>query len=151
MPYVGFGGPIPSVKALPSILRKWASPILPASHFRLSQAMYRPLFVEVRGKGSFEINFPRETEQICTTPGGAAVFGGSTTPIPLSAAELEASTKTPACARTLPLQPSLQRKVAFCRGRGASMASESYNARPAYSKSHLCGFKESQQLFRHST
>src|SRR5271163_2162357 len=55
--------------------------------FRLSQAVYRPLFEEVWGKGSFEINFPRETGQICATPGGAAVFGGSTTPIPLSAAD----------------------------------------------------------------
>jgi cytochrome c peroxidase len=55
--------------------------------FQLSQAVYRPLFEEVWGKGSLEINFPHETEQICTTPGGAAVFGGSTTPIPLSAAD----------------------------------------------------------------
>jgi cytochrome c peroxidase len=55
--------------------------------FRLSQAVYRPLFEEVWGKGSFEINFPCETEQICATPGGAAVFGESTTPIPLSAAD----------------------------------------------------------------
>src|SRR6266852_4339985 len=55
--------------------------------FRLSQAVYRPLFEEVWGKGPFEINFPRETAQICATPGGAAVFGGSTTPIPLSATD----------------------------------------------------------------
>ena len=52
--------------------------------FRLSQAMYRPLFEEVWGKGSFDINFPHETARICATPGGAAVFGGSTRPIPLS-------------------------------------------------------------------
>jgi cytochrome c peroxidase len=51
--------------------------------FRISQAVYRPLFEEVWGKGSFEINFPHETEQIYATPGGAAVFGGSATPIPL--------------------------------------------------------------------
>src|SRR5712691_4213060 len=55
--------------------------------FRLSEAVYRPLFEEVWGKGSFEINFPHETEQICATPGGAAVFGGSVTPVPLSAAD----------------------------------------------------------------
>ena len=55
--------------------------------FRLSQAVYRPLFEEVWGKGSLEINFPHETAQICATPGGAAVFGGSTTPIPLSATD----------------------------------------------------------------
>jgi cytochrome c peroxidase len=52
--------------------------------FRLSQSMYRPLFEEVWGKGSFDINFPHETARICATPGGAAVFGGSTRPIPLS-------------------------------------------------------------------
>src|SRR5713226_4072010 len=55
--------------------------------FQLSQAVYRPLFEEVWGKGSLEINFPHETAQICATPGGAAVFGGSTTPIPLSATD----------------------------------------------------------------
>src|SRR5229473_4659720 len=52
--------------------------------FRLSQVEYRPLFEQVWGKGSFDIKFPPETERICDTPGGAAVFGGSTTPIPLS-------------------------------------------------------------------
>ena len=55
--------------------------------FRLAQAVYRPLFEEVWGKGSLDINFPHETAQICATPGGATVFGGSTTPIPLSAAD----------------------------------------------------------------
>ena len=51
--------------------------------FRLSQAVYRPLFEEVWGEGSFDIKFPHETERICATPGGAAVFEGSTTPVPL--------------------------------------------------------------------
>jgi cytochrome c peroxidase len=55
--------------------------------FRLLQAVYRPLFEEVWGEGSFDIKFPRDTAQICETPGGAAVFGGSTTPIPLSATD----------------------------------------------------------------
>jgi len=55
--------------------------------FRLSQAVYRPLFEEVWGVGSFDIKFPSETERICATPGGAAVFGGSTRPVPLSAAD----------------------------------------------------------------
>src|SRR3989442_15666698 len=52
--------------------------------FRLSQALYRPLFEEVWGKGSFAISFPANTAEICATPGGAAVFGGSATPIALS-------------------------------------------------------------------
>jgi cytochrome c peroxidase len=52
--------------------------------FRLSQAVYRPLFEEVWGAGSFDIKFPHKTEKICKTPGGAAVFGASATPVPLS-------------------------------------------------------------------
>jgi cytochrome c peroxidase len=52
--------------------------------FRLSTAVYRPLFEEVWGKGSLEISFPPNTASICATPGGAAVFGTSTTPINLS-------------------------------------------------------------------
>jgi cytochrome c peroxidase len=52
--------------------------------YLLSQAEYRPLFEQVWGKGSFDIDFPPETEPICATPGGAVVFGGSTTPVPLS-------------------------------------------------------------------
>ncbi len=52
--------------------------------FRLSQAVYRPLFEEIFGAGSFDIKFPHDTEEICETPGGAAVFGSNTTPVRLS-------------------------------------------------------------------
>jgi cytochrome c peroxidase len=52
--------------------------------FRLSQAVYRPLFEAVWGEGSFAINFPPDTEQTCSTPGGAAAFGGNATPVKLS-------------------------------------------------------------------
>jgi cytochrome c peroxidase len=52
--------------------------------YRLSTAVYRPLFEVVWGD-SFTISWPSETEQICDTPGGAAVFGANVTPIPLSA------------------------------------------------------------------
>jgi cytochrome c peroxidase len=52
--------------------------------FRLSQAEYRPLFEQVWGKGSLAIEFPHETEKICSTPGGAAAFGTDTTPVKLS-------------------------------------------------------------------
>jgi cytochrome c peroxidase len=55
--------------------------------FRLSQAAYRPLFEEVFGQDSLAINFPSDTEQICSTPGGASTFGTNTTPVPLSAAD----------------------------------------------------------------
>jgi cytochrome c peroxidase len=52
--------------------------------FKLSQAKYKSLFEEVWGRGSLDIKFPGGTEQICATPGGAATFGGNTTPVPLS-------------------------------------------------------------------
>jgi cytochrome c peroxidase len=52
--------------------------------FRLQTAAYRPLFEQVWGAGSLEIKFPQSTEEICETPGGAAVFGTDTTPIKLS-------------------------------------------------------------------
>jgi cytochrome c peroxidase len=51
--------------------------------FRLSQAEYRPLFELVWGKDSLKIEFPHDTERICATPGGAAVFGTDTTPVKL--------------------------------------------------------------------
>jgi cytochrome c peroxidase len=60
--------------------------------FRLSQAVYRPLFELIWGRGSLEIRWPHDTEKICSTPGGAAVLGqntadGNPTPIPLSPAD----------------------------------------------------------------
>jgi cytochrome c peroxidase len=51
--------------------------------YKLSQAVYRPLFEEIWGD-SFDIRFPYNTGQICTTPNGAAIFNGSTTPVQLS-------------------------------------------------------------------
>ena len=51
--------------------------------FRLSQAEYRPLFEQVWGKDSLNIKFPNKTEEICATPGGAAVFGTDTMPVKL--------------------------------------------------------------------
>jgi cytochrome c peroxidase len=51
--------------------------------FRLSKAVYRPLFELVWG-ADFQIRWPGNTEKICSTPGGAAMFRGSATPIRLS-------------------------------------------------------------------
>jgi cytochrome c peroxidase len=51
--------------------------------FRLQSAQYKPLFEKVWGD-SLDISFPSNTEEICETPGGAAEFGGSATPIKLS-------------------------------------------------------------------
>jgi cytochrome c peroxidase len=55
--------------------------------FKLSRSVYRPLFELVWGKGSFDINFPPDTNEICAIPGGAAVFQGNTTPVNLSPAD----------------------------------------------------------------
>ena len=55
--------------------------------FRLSQAAYRPLYERVWGAGSLDFTWPADTAHICATPGGAAVFHGSATPIALSPAE----------------------------------------------------------------
>jgi cytochrome c peroxidase len=55
--------------------------------YKLSLAAYRPLFEEVWGKGSFAISFPANTASICATPAGAAEFGGSATPVMLSASD----------------------------------------------------------------
>jgi cytochrome c peroxidase len=52
--------------------------------YRLSLAKYRPLFDEVWGVGSFDISWPANTALICSTPNGAAQFGGSATPVHLS-------------------------------------------------------------------
>jgi cytochrome c peroxidase len=52
--------------------------------YRLSQAEYRPLFEQVWGTASFDIKFPHDTEAICATPGGAAVFGTDTMPVRLT-------------------------------------------------------------------
>jgi cytochrome c peroxidase len=51
--------------------------------FRLTTAVYRPLFEQVWGEDSLDIKFPHDTEEICATPGGAAVFGTDTTPVRL--------------------------------------------------------------------
>jgi cytochrome c peroxidase len=52
--------------------------------YKLSLAVYRPLFEGLFGKGSFDIHFPHNTEEICETPGGAAVFGTDLFPVKLS-------------------------------------------------------------------
>jgi cytochrome c peroxidase len=52
--------------------------------FKLSQAKYRSLFEQVWGKGSLDIKFPGDVEDICEIPGGAALFGTNNTPVLLS-------------------------------------------------------------------
>src|SRR5712672_3514726 len=55
--------------------------------YKLKQSVYRPLFELVWGEGSLDIHFPGNTEAICATPGGAAAFGGNTTPVNLNREE----------------------------------------------------------------
>jgi cytochrome c peroxidase len=55
--------------------------------FRLQQAVYKPLFELLWGVDSLDIKFPNNTESICETPGGAAVFGGNPEPIDLKPAD----------------------------------------------------------------
>jgi cytochrome c peroxidase len=52
--------------------------------YKLSLAPYRTLFEQVWGAGSFDINWPSNTAQICATPIGDTSLGGSNTPVALS-------------------------------------------------------------------
>ncbi len=51
---------------------------------RLSQSSYRKLFETVWGPQAFVITWPANVDQICSTPAGAAVFGGNPNPVSLS-------------------------------------------------------------------
>jgi cytochrome c peroxidase len=61
--------------------------------YRLSQAVYRPLFEQIWGAGSLNIAFPANAAQICSTPNGAASLGGSATPLVLSPADRTKATQ----------------------------------------------------------
>jgi cytochrome c peroxidase len=61
-----------------------ANPDIACIAFKLSQAVYRPLFDAIWGVGLLNINFPPNAAQVCSTPEGSAVFGGSATPLALS-------------------------------------------------------------------
>jgi cytochrome c peroxidase len=52
--------------------------------FRLSKAVYRPLFEAIWGAQSFAIRWPSNTKRICSTPGGAAMLGDKPTPVSLT-------------------------------------------------------------------
>lgn len=55
--------------------------------FRLQSAVYKSFFIEVWGDDIDTIKFPHDTEEICETPGGAAVLAGSNMPVKLSSAD----------------------------------------------------------------
>ena len=64
-----------------------ANPDTACITYKLSLAKYRPLFEEVWGAGSFDITWPSDVASICATPNGASQFGGSATPVTLSASD----------------------------------------------------------------
>jgi len=55
--------------------------------WKLSVGKYKAFFEQVWGTGSLEINWPSDVAQVCSTPKGAAVFGGNPTPLKLTASE----------------------------------------------------------------
>ena len=70
----------------PSILRKWVSPILPASRFGFLSAVYRPLFEEVWGE-LVRYQVSHAISSISAPPREAPCSDGNTTPVPLSAGD----------------------------------------------------------------
>jgi cytochrome c peroxidase len=116
-------------------------PVDPAEHgnpdtacitYKLSLAPYRPLFEEVFGAGSFEINFPPDIAQICATPNGAAMFGGSATPVALSPADRTRSNQVydhwaqslSAFEKSLSVSPFTSKFDAFIAGKYTMTADE---------------------------
>src|ERR1700680_992932 len=55
--------------------------------WKLSQRSYKFFFEQVWGTGSLEITWPADVKTICSTPKGAAIFGGNATPLNLSPAD----------------------------------------------------------------
>src|ERR1700675_1262977 len=61
---------------------------------RLSLSTYRKLFETVWGPQAFVITWPADVDHICSTPAGAAVFGGNPNPVKLSAVDRGRSNAT---------------------------------------------------------
>jgi cytochrome c peroxidase len=55
--------------------------------WRISQGVYRSVFETIWGQQAFDINWPDNVEEICSTPAGAAEFGGNSEPVSLSPAD----------------------------------------------------------------
>ena len=70
-------------RVLRLIPRKWAFLIRLASRSGSNLPSTR-LSLRRYGVTSLDIRFPKDTEEICETPGGAAVFAGNTEPIELT-------------------------------------------------------------------
>ncbi len=65
--------------------QEMGSPDLACIAFKISHAVYLPLYKTVWGDDPSSIAFPADTASICATPGGAAVFAGNPSPVALSA------------------------------------------------------------------
>jgi cytochrome c peroxidase len=55
--------------------------------WKLSLSSYKFFFEQVFGVGSLELAWPSNVQEICSTPAGAAVLGGSSTPLQLSSTD----------------------------------------------------------------
>jgi cytochrome c peroxidase len=55
--------------------------------WKLSLSKYKFFFEQVWGAGSLDISWPSDVATICSTPKGAAIFGGNPTPLSLSPGE----------------------------------------------------------------
>jgi cytochrome c peroxidase len=61
--------------------------------WKLSLSKYKFFFEEIFGAGSLDINWPSDVTTVCSTPKGAAVFGGNPTPLQLSTTDRTLATK----------------------------------------------------------
>src|SRR5258706_2079979 len=61
--------------------------------WKLSLSKYKFFFEQVFGAGSLEINWPPDVATVCSTPKGAAVFGGNPTPLQLTTSDRTLATK----------------------------------------------------------
>jgi cytochrome c peroxidase len=64
--------------------QEMGNPDLACIAFKISQAVYLPLYKTVWGEDPSTINFPANTAAICATPAGAAELGSNPSPIALS-------------------------------------------------------------------
>jgi cytochrome c peroxidase len=65
--------------------QEMGEPDLACIAFKISQAVYLPLFKTVWGDDPSTIHWPGDTASICATPAGAAVLGSNPSPVALSA------------------------------------------------------------------
>src|SRR6266851_4030855 len=77
----------------PSDPEEMANPDPACVVWKLSRSNYKFFFEVVFGVGSLEITWPSDVESVCSTPKGAAVFGGNPTPLQLSTSDRTLASK----------------------------------------------------------